>query len=101
MIDVITDTSATPTFKVYIDCWAYTGEVTIIDFSWYAPYKETGDTIICIFAYCMFLWNIFIKLPDIIHGAGASSYVGNMVGDIQAYKATGFGRSSSYKNRGF
>lgn len=63
--------------------------------------KNSGDDVICIFAYLSFLWNIFIRLPDIIQGAGASSYAGDMVGDIKAYKNTGFGRSSTIKRKGF
>lgn len=63
--------------------------------------EKCGDNVICIFVYLSFLWHIFTRLPDIISGAGASSYVGNQIADIKAYKATGFGRSTSYKNKGF
>ena len=60
--------------------------------------EKCGDNVICIFVYLSFLWNIFIKLPDIISGAGASSYVGNQIIDIRTSKVTGF-RNSSYKNK--
>lgn len=101
MIDVITDVDSAPKYYLNVSSKWYSGQITIVDLSWYAPYKDLGDNIICIFAYLSFLWNIFIKLPDIIQGAGAGSYAGDMVGDIKAYKATGFGRSSSIKRKGF
>lgn len=101
MIKVITDTESSPKYFMNVSSKWYSGEITIVDLSWYAPYKEFGDNVICIFAYLAFLWNIFIRLPDIIQGTGASSYAGDMVGDIRAYNATGFGRSKSIKRRGF
>ena len=101
MIDVITSTEKLPVLKLNISSKWFGGAVTLLDLSWYAPYKEMGDNIICIFAYLGFLWNIFIRLPDIIQGAGASSYSGNMVSDIVTYRRTGFGRSSSPRNKTF
>ena len=101
MISVITDVESEPKYYINVDSKWYKGKICIVDLSWYAPYKDLGDNIICIFVYLSFLWNIFLRLPDIINGAGASSYAGNMVNDIEAYRKTGFGRSSSYKNRGF
>lgn len=101
MLDVITNTSSAPTYKINVNSKWYRGELTIIDLSWYAPYKDFGDTVICIFCYLAFLWNIFIRLPDIIQGSGASSYAGDMAGDIKAYKVTGFGRSSNGRWKGF
>ena len=94
MIDVITDTEASAKFNINVSSKYYSGSVTVIDLSWYAPYKEFGDTVICIFCYLAFLWNIFIKLPDIISGAGASSYAGNQLQEITTFKTTGFGRSA-------
>lgn len=101
MISVITDVESEPKYYINVDSKWYKGKICIVDLSWYAPYKDLGDNIICIFVYLSFLWNIFLRLPDIINGAGASSYAGNMVNDIESYRKTGFGRSSSYKNRGF
>lgn len=99
MVDVITDTSSAPTFSVNVKSKIYTGELVIIDFSWYEPYKELGDNIICIFVYVNFLWHIFLKLPDIINGAGATEYSAfdSMVGEIKAYRVNGSGRSRSIK----
>lgn len=102
MAEVITGTSTAPVFYVTVgkNKW-FSGQVKVLDLSWYEPYREYGDAIICMFAYLSFLWNIFIRLPDIISGAGASSYLGNQISDISAYKSTGFGRSNSYKDKGF
>lgn len=102
IVEVVTDTSSAPCFYVTVgeNKWI-SGEVKVLDLSWYEPYKEYGDNVICVFAYLSFLWNIFMRLPDIISGAGASSYAGDMAGDIRAYKATGFARSSSIKRKGF
>jgi hypothetical protein len=74
MLDVITNTSKAPKFQLNVNSKYYKGTLTIVDLSWYAPYKEMGDNVICIFAYLGFLWRIFIRLPDIIRGAGATSY---------------------------
>ncbi len=101
MIDVITNTKEAPKFLININSKYYTGTITLLDLSWYEPYREYGDTVICIFVYLGFLWRIFIRLPDIIKGAGASSYTSNMLGDIEAFKKTGFGRSSSPIDRTF
>lgn len=95
MVSVITDDTNIPKFDINVNSKYYNGKVIVIDFSWYADYRNYGDTVICMFCYLGFLWNIFIRLPDIISGAGASSYSLNMANDIQAYKNTGFGRVSS------
>lgn len=76
MVEVITDTSSVPVFYVTVGQNKYfSGQVKVLDLSWYEPYREYGDSVICIFAYLGFLWRIFIRLPDIISGAGASTDV--------------------------
>ena len=99
MVSVITDTTNAPKLTMNIKSKYYTGNITVIDLSWYDQYREYGDTIICMFCYLSFLWNIFKRLPDIIQGAGASSYSLDMLNDIQGYKNTGFGRSSNINRR--
>lgn len=68
--DMFEDTSALPKIDITLkeNKW-YSGKVTVIDLSWYAPYKEYGDLIISAFIYVFFLWRIFVKLPSIINGA--------------------------------
>lgn len=99
MVDVITNTSEAPKFQINVNSKYYKGTLTIVDLSWYAPYKEMGDNVICIFAYLGFLWRIFIRLPDIIKGAGASSEAGNMLSNITLYGQYGIGRSRSSKTK--
>lgn len=101
MVDVITNTKEAPKFQINVNSKYYKGTLTVVDLSWYAPYKEMGDNVICIFAYLGFLWRIFIRLPDIIRGAGASSYAPNMLGDIEAFRKTGFERYSSPRSKTF
>ena len=93
MIDEITNVESEPKYYMNVSSKWYTGEICIVDLSWYAPFKELGDSIICIFCYLSFLWHIFMRLPEIIAGAGASSYSGNMLNDIEVHNKTGFGRS--------
>lgn len=95
MVDVITNTEEAPKFQINVNSKYYKGTLTIVDLSWYAPYKEIGDNVICIFAYLGFLWRIFIRLPDIIRGAGADSYAGDMGYEIGLWNKYGMGRSSS------
>lgn len=99
MADVITDETNTPKLSVNIKSKYWSGSINVVDLSWYAPYKDYGDSIICMFCYLSFLWNIFKRLPDIIQGAGAGSYSLDMAGDIQAYKVTGIGRTSNIHRR--
>ena len=58
------------------------GTYKIIDLSWYAPYKETGDNIICMFAYLVFIWHLFIKASSIVNGADSSSTSSSNVVDV-------------------
>ena len=44
--------------------------VTVIDLSWYAPYKAYGDLVITGFAYLFFIWRLYIHLPSILNGVG-------------------------------
>lgn len=99
MVNAIKNTNSNSKFQINVKSKYYTGPLTILDLSWYAPYKEFGDTVICVFAYSTFLWEIFKRLPDIISGAGASSYSVSMVNDILTYNKTGFGRSRSGRRR--
>ena len=68
--DMFKDKSTLPklTLTLNNNKW-YSGEITVIDLSWYAPYKSYGDTIISAFIYVFFLWRIFIKLPGIVSGS--------------------------------
>lgn len=51
----------------------YNGKLTIIDMSWYAPFKPYGDVVITGFAYILFIWRLFVSAPNIVNGLGAQS----------------------------
>lgn len=51
----------------------YTGKLTVIDMSWYAPFKPYGDVVITGFAYILFIWRLFVSAPNIINGSGAQA----------------------------
>lgn len=40
------------------------------DMSWYAPYKDSVDTIISGIAWVYFLWRLFKRIPDVLSGYG-------------------------------
>ena len=70
----------------------FSGSVNVIDLTWYAPYKQYGDVVICCFAYAFFFWRIFINLSNIISGAGGTVDTYSQSQDIEAYHRFGFGR---------
>lgn len=74
MFQVIKDTNSNSKFKIKVNSKFYSGELTILDLSWYEPYRNYGNNIICIFAYCTFIWEIYKNLPSIIEGFSASTY---------------------------
>ena len=95
--DFLSNTQETHKYYLNINSKYLSGNICIIDLSWYEPYKPTVDAFILAFAYLAFIWHMFCRLPNIISGASASSYLS----DIVAYKNTGFGRSSNIHKGGF
>lgn len=71
--DMFSDTTQLPKMSIPLpeNKW-FNGQVTLIDLSWYAPYKQYGDLIISAFIYVFFVWRVYIHLPDIISGTGGS-----------------------------
>ncbi len=95
------NTDVLPRFSITLpeNNW-YNGEIVVMDLSWYAPYKQYGDTIIAGFVYVFFIWRIFINLPNIISGAaGAISDVTIASNGIEEYHKSGFGRRSSLNRK--
>ena len=45
-------------------------KIKIIDLTWYQPFKSYGDTILTGFIYIIYLWRLFIHIPNIVHGSG-------------------------------
>lgn len=50
--------------------------VLLIDFSWYAEYKPTVDSVLSAALWAFFGWRVFLKLPGII--SGESGYIGEV-----------------------
>lgn len=99
--DMFVNTESLPKITITLkDNKWYSGEVTVMDLSWYAPYKAQGDLIISAFIYVFFLWRIFINLPNIISGVGGGVNDSSIaISDIQAFNKFGFGRRSSLTRR--
>lgn len=70
--NILVDVKEAPTFSLTFNNKYLTGTYNIIDLSWYAPYKEYGDNVICMFFYLGFIWHVFTKLSSIISGVDTS-----------------------------
>lgn len=57
------------------------GAVTVLDLSWYTPYKPTVDNIISGFLWIFFLWGLFKRVPSILSGASILEHHPNNEGD--------------------
>ena len=70
--DIFSGVSSVPSYSVHVEGTKYTSaqDVTVLDLSWLSPYKKYTDPIITGFVYIFFLWNMYIKLPNIISGFG-------------------------------
>lgn len=60
-----------------------TGQVNLLDVSWYLEYKPMGDAIIEGVCWLSFLWNLYGAVPGIIHGAASGVY---STGEIKKWK---------------
>lgn len=75
-----TDSSPVLTFKtagVSNSYYSIPAKSYSVDFSWYAPFKGVGDTVVSCFMYLGFLFAFFKRLPEILHGSGIL-YVGSV-----------------------
>ena len=100
IIGVVKTEESVPVFYVStFDNKYYNGKLKILDLTWYAQYKEYGDTIICCFAYAFFFWRIFINLSNIINGAGGAVDASSEISEINDYKKLGIGRSSRIRGK--
>lgn len=55
--------------------------VTLLDVSWYKPYKPLVDDTIVGLAWLLFLWNLYGALPSIIHGMASGLNVTSRIDD--------------------
>lgn len=60
--------NSVPTYSLDVNSKYYTGDLKILDLSWYAPFKPYGDLVITGFVYIFFLWRLFVKVPSIVNG---------------------------------
>ena len=44
----------------------YDKKVSVLDMSWYLPYKQYGDICVIAFCYLAFIWRLFKKLPSMV-----------------------------------
>lgn len=49
--------------------WGSGGEVTL-DFAWYARYKTLVDNLLAGIIWARWLWSVYKRIPEIIHGQG-------------------------------
>ena len=73
-----TDSSPVLTFKtagVSNSYYSIPAKSYSVDFSWYAPFKGVGDTVVSCFMYLGFLFVFFKRLPEILHGSGILYFV--------------------------
>ena len=84
MQNMLNNLGNAPKLELTLGATKYTEEkkYTIIDLSFYAPYKTYGDLILTGFIYIFFIWRLFITIPNIIHGAGGA--IGSITGYINS-----------------
>lgn len=67
------------------------GNVVVMDFRWYAPFKGVVDVVIIALVYAMYFWRLFMRLPGIINGTSGifttqetvnSEYIGSNYNDL-------------------
>lgn len=99
--DLISGVGGAPKITLNLGATQYTeaGNYTILDLSFYAPFKNFGDIVLTGIIYAFFIWRLFISAPNIINGLGGSIQADYMVSDIKAYNKFGFGRSSGLNLR--
>lgn len=86
--NLIENTGNAPKLKIRTFKTKYTNEQeqVILDFSWYAPFKAYGDVVITGFVYALFLWRLFISVPNTIKGNAG------VVNDVEIIKSINSGK---------
>lgn len=75
----LTHTKEAPQFTLNLNSKYVSGKTVVVDLSWYEPYKQYGDDIICAFVYLIFIWHVFKNASAIINGAVPSNAVNGLV----------------------
>lgn len=76
--------------------FSYGRSVVTIDFAWYARYKPYVDTIVASMIWVGFLWRLYKRLPEIIHGG---AMITDMVTDMTASGIDGPGKDVTGKGK--
>lgn len=73
--DILNNLGNAPKITLNLKATKYTEaqNTVVFDLSWYAPYKTYGDLVITGFVYLMFIWRLFVTLPNIVNGVGGSA----------------------------
>lgn len=81
--NIINNIGNAPKLTLDLGATKYTqaGNFTVLDFSFYAPYKPYGDLVLTGFIYIIYLWRLFISAPSIINGVGGSVNTVNTLQD--------------------
>lgn len=105
LVDTITKSSSTrgpvpPSIVLDIEIYGTTKSVTVIDMSWYAPYKRYGDMVISGMIWIFFIWRVFVRLPGIIAGGEGLADAIFSFDPGPSYRAGGFISPKSSKSEG-
>lgn len=65
-----------PVFKLKLNSKYVSGEFTILDLSFFAPYKPYSDMVITAFVYLLFAYRTIKNLPETISGLNSVSDIG-------------------------
>ena len=104
LVDTITKLSSSkgqtpPSIVMELEVYGTTKLVTVIDMSWYAPYKRYGDAVISGMILLFFSWRVFVRLPGIIAGGeGLADAIFSLGSGIPHYRVSGFISPGSSKS---
>ena len=81
--DILNNLGNAPKITLNLKATKYTEaqNTVVFDLSWYSPYKTYGDLVITGFIYLMFIWRVFVTLPNLINGAGGSAKLFEDIGE--------------------
>lgn len=74
--DMVNNVTSAPKLTFDVDTKIYKGKLTVLDLSFYKPYKPYGDLVFTGFMYVLYMYRLYTKLPSIINGG--SSALGNV-----------------------
>lgn len=82
--DILNNLGNAPKITLNLKATKYTEaqNAVVFDLSWYAPYKAYGDLVITGFIYLMFIWRLFVSLPNIINGVGSGRAYFEKIEDV-------------------